>query len=128
MSASAYQPGYCNIGPREQRKRYGYGLVGVLAAAVYVVAVLLTPTPPELVAGAFAPLALGCEFLVQARTRFCVRFALLGRYDFTGAGGRSGTVDAPADRRADVGYALRITAVSIALAGVVTAAVYLLAI
>lgn len=127
MSASAYRPGYCNIGRAEQRKRYRYALVGFLTAAAYVAAVLLTSTPPELLLGAFAPLALGCEFLVQARARFCVRFALLGRYDFTGAGGDSGTVDAAADRRADTKYALRITALSVVLAGVVTVAVYLLA-
>ncbi|WP_254535083.1 hypothetical protein [Halomarina litorea] len=68
MSASAYRPGYCNIGRAEQRKRYHYALASFLVAVVYAASVLLTSVPTELLLGAFAPLALGCEFFVQART------------------------------------------------------------
>lgn len=124
MSAGSYRPGYCNIGRSERRKRYRYAAVGAIAAVVYFATVAATDTPDALVLGTFVPLSLACEWYIQARVRFCVRFALLGRYDLTGSGGEAGKVTDPDARSADARYAIRITVISIALAAVATAVVY----
>ena len=121
---TTYRPGVCNIGWTEQRKRYRYAAVGGLAALVYLVAVVATGAPAGLVVGAFAPLALAYEFFVQARTRFCVKFALLGRYDFSASGGDAGPVSEPADRRTDAASALAITVASVVAAAVTTGLLY----
>jgi len=124
--SATYRPGYCNIGRTEQRQRYRYAAVGALAAVGYVAAVVLTRLPSLLVVGVFAPLALAFEFLVQARTQFCVRFALLGRYDFSGSGGDAGDVTDPEQRRADAVSAAKVTFVAVLAAGVTTGALYAL--
>ncbi|MFD1514991.1 hypothetical protein [Halomarina rubra] len=125
-ASAEYRPGYCNIGHREQRRRYRYAGVGALVTLVYLSAVLAASAPAGLVVGAFAPLALAYEFFVQARAQFCVKFAVLGRYDFTGSGGEAGRVADPENRRADTTSAIRITVVSVVAAGVTTGVLYAL--
>ena len=120
--SSSYEPGVCNIGRGEQFQRYVYAALAGVAAVAYVVVAVLLNVPSALLAGVFVPLALAVEWAVQARTSFCVRFALLGRYD-TGNGG--GEVDGREARREDIRQSVRITVLSIAIAAVVTAAVYL---
>ncbi|MWG35750.1 hypothetical protein [Halomarina oriensis] len=119
-----YRPGVCNIGRTEQRRRYRYAAVGALVTLGYLAALVVTDAPTGLVLGAFAPLALAVEFSIQARTQFCVRFALRGRYDFTGSGGDSGRVTASANRRADTVSAAKVTVFSLLVAGVATGALY----
>ncbi|MFC5972783.1 hypothetical protein ACFPYI_15710 [Halomarina salina] len=121
---TSYRPGVCNIGRTEQRRRYRYASVGLVATAVYLAAVVTASAPTALVLGAFPPLALAVEFFVQARTRFCVKFALLGRYDFSASGGEAGPVTDAASRRADATFALRITVVSLVTAAVTTGLLY----
>lgn len=120
--SSSYEPGVCNIGRGEQFQRYVYAALAGVASVAYVAVAVLLDVPSALLAGVFVPLALAVEWLVQARTAFCVRFALLGRYD-TGDGG--GEVTSPEARRADVRQSVRITVLSIAIAAAATAAVYL---
>ena len=122
--SSSYRPGDCNIGRTEQRKRYRYAGVGVLTAVAYLATVTALGAPTALVLGVFAPLSLAYEFLVQARTQFCVKFALLGRYDFSASGGEAGAVTDPTNRRADASSALRITVVSVVAAAVTTGLLY----
>ncbi|WP_254544549.1 hypothetical protein [Halomarina pelagica] len=119
-----YDPGHCNIGRAERWRRYRYAAVGFVGAVAYLVVIVAAGAPNALVLGLFVPLALGLEWLVQARTAFCVRLALAGRYDFTGSGGTRGLVRSPANRRADARGALRVTVFSITAAGVATAACY----
>jgi hypothetical protein len=121
--STPYEPGVCNIGRAEQFQRYTYAGVAAVVAAVYLGACLLLGLPSALLAGVFVPLALAVEWFVQARTAFCVRFALLGRYD-TGDGG--GEVTDSGARRADVRQSIRITALSIGIAALATAAIYAL--
>lgn len=121
MSAS-YEPGVCNIGRDEQLQRYVYASLAGVAAVAYVAVAMVLDVPSALLAGVFVPLALAVEWAVQARASFCVRFALLGRYD-TGDGG--GEVTGREARRADVRQSVRITVLSIVIAGLATAAVYL---
>jgi hypothetical protein len=121
---AAYRPGVCNIGRTEQRRRYRYAALGALATVGYLAAVIVVDAPTALVLGAFVPLALAYEFFVQARTQFCVRFALLGRYDFTGSGGGTGQVTTPENRRADTTTAAKVTGFSVVAAGLTTALLY----
>ena len=121
--SSSYEPGVCNIGRGERFQRYVYAALAGVVAVGYVAVVALLDVPSALLAGVFVPLALAVEWAVQARTAFCVRFALLGRYD---ADDEAGEVTSPEARREDIRQSVRITVLSLAIAAVATAAVYLL--
>jgi hypothetical protein len=122
--STSYEPGVCNIGRAEQSQRYTYAGVAAVVAVGYLGACLLLDLPSALLAGVFVPLALAVEWFVQARTSFCVRFALLGRYD--APSGDVGEVTDRENRRADVRQSVRITALSIGVAALATAAVFAL--
>ncbi|MFC7142355.1 hypothetical protein ACFQMA_21265 [Halosimplex aquaticum] len=120
---STYQPASCNIGRRQRKRRLAVAVAAFAAAAVYVGAVAGGFLPRPLLVGVFAPLAVGFEWAIQASTGFCVRLALLSRYDFrtSGDGEASGAVSDPAHRRADREYAAKLTIAGAVLAGVTTA-------
>lgn len=122
---SGYQPGYCNIGRRQRRHRLLVAVAAFVAAVVYVLAYIEGSLPAPLLVGVFVPLSIGYEWVLQASTAFCVRLALLNRYNFRG-GGEAGTVSDPEFRHADQLYAVKITAVAIGLAAVTTALVVFL--
>lgn len=118
---SHYQPGYCNIGPRQRRQRLAVALVSFVAAAGYALACVVGPLPEVLLVGVFVPLAIGFEWGFQAYTAFCVRLALLNRYDFRGEpGGKRGTVSTASDHQADTIQAAKITTAALLVAGVTT--------
>ncbi|MFB6101728.1 MAG: hypothetical protein ABEJ73_04110 [Haloplanus sp.] len=122
----SYRPGQCNIGRRQRRRRAALAGGGFLVAAVIVAAYLVGVIPRLLLASVFVPLAVAFEWAIQAYEAFCVRLALLGRYDFSGADdGDRGAVSAPGNQRADQLYALKISVVSVALAASVTAVIVL---
>ena len=123
--ASEYRAGYCNIGARERRKRYTVAAIGFVAALCYLGAVVLFRLPLALLLGLFALLCVTIEWYIQARSAFCARFALLGRYDFSGSSGETGVVDDAEDRTADRRQAFRITAASVGIAAALTAVVAL---
>ncbi len=123
---SGYQPGYCNIGRQQRRRRLAYAVVAFGATGVGVLGVVVELIPRQLLLAAFVTLALGFEMLIQAYSSFCVRLALLSRYDFRGEGGRAGRVENAKARHADQVYAAKITAASLALAAVSTALLVLL--
>jgi hypothetical protein len=124
-----YEPGVCNIGSVEQRRRYRYAGACAVAAVGYAGAVLATSAPTALLLGLFVPFSLGTEFLLQARRSFCASLGLRGRFDFGGEGGSgtdpaaaggggdtvggAGRVTDPAARRADRRYALRLTVLGV---------------
>ena len=122
----SYRPAQCNIGRRGRWRRAAFAAVSALVAAAFVGAYLVGAIPRLLLIGVFAPLAVAIEFAVQAYESFCVSLALLGRYDFRGEDGESerGRVTDPANRRDDQLYALRISVVSVTLAAVVTAVLF----
>lgn len=117
---SGYHPGYCNIGRRQRRKRLLVAIVAFLAALVYLLAYSEGLLPPPLLIGVFIPLSIGFEWFIQAYTAFCVRLALLNRYNFRGDGGEAGTVSDPHSQRVDQVQAAKITSVAIGLAAVTT--------
>lgn len=84
----AYQPGACNIGHAERRKRYLTGVVGFAVAALLVVAVAALHADPAWLLAAVAPLFVGFLGVLQARANFCVGYAMAGVYDVTVSGER----------------------------------------
>jgi hypothetical protein len=123
--STGYQPGVCNIGHQERKRRRLTGILGVgtgLAVAGGVVALGL---PDQYALGAFAFLLPGALGFVQDRMRFCVAFGALARYDLTGSGGDAGSVTEREAVRADRKRALQILALSTALAAVATGLLYL---
>ena len=122
---SSYQPASCNIGRRQRKRRLAVAVAAFAVAVAYLGAIAAGSLPEALLVGAFVPLAVGFEWGVQAVTSFCVRLALVNRYDFRSDGGTAGSVTDPSDRKADHEYAARITVVACALAGATTALAWL---
>jgi len=114
-----YRPGQCNIGSQQRRRRARIAALAFLAAAAVVAADAAGALPGPLLLVVFVPLAVGFEWAFQSYESFCVRLAMVGQYAF---GDDRGDVPEAADRRADRLLAAKITAASVLLAGVVTAA------
>jgi hypothetical protein len=72
-----YRFGACVAGHAERRRRYGYAGVAYLVAVGYLGLVLAVDAEP-LVVGLVVPLALGTEWLLQARESLCRRLGLRG--------------------------------------------------
>lgn len=110
---SSYQPGVCNIGPAEIRRRRQIGYLG-LAGAVALAILLLAVDAPTWTRLALAiPVAGALEGFIQARERFCAGFAMAGVQNFGELGTQTTIEDAEAvaaDRR----KAMRIHATAIA--------------
>ncbi len=120
---SEYQPGVCNIGTVQRKQRFGYAAAAAAVAVGYVAACLSGVLPRVLLVGVFVPLAVAFEWGLQAASSFCVRLALVGRYDFRGSDGERGTV--PSDVRGDDRLqAAKITVAAIALAATTTGVVF----
>jgi len=119
-----YQPGVCNIGADEQRKRQFAGAAGFLAAMTYVLAVVLADSPTNYLLATFVFLFGGFIGYFQARFRFCVAFAALARYDLSGSGGGTGTISEAEALRRDRRQAVKITLYAAGAATVVTVVVY----
>jgi len=110
---SSYQPGVCNIGPAEVRRRRQIGYVA-LAGAIALGAFLLAVDAPAWTRLAVAiPVAGALEGFIQARERFCAGFAMAGVQNFGELGTQTAIEDdeaLAADRR----KAMRIHATAIA--------------
>lgn len=122
---SSYQPGACNIGRRERRRRYRFATAGFVVAAAIVVAVALGALPEALLPAIFVPLAVAIEWFLQASKSFCVILGVLGKYSFEDQG-ETGTVEDPEARREDRASAVRITVTSVVAATLITALAYVL--
>jgi hypothetical protein len=121
---SEYQPGYCNIGHRQRRRRLAYAAGSFGSAVLVVLGYAMGVVARPLLIGVFIPLSLGFEFGLQAYSAFCVRLALLNRYDFRGAtDGRAGEVTDPKSRHVDQVYAVKITIAAVVLSAATTAVV-----
>lgn len=116
-----YRPGYCNIGRYKRRQRLRVALLGFAVAGAYVVAYLAGFVPGPLLVAVFVPLSVGFEWGLQAYTSFCVRLALLNRYDLRGSGGTTGDVSRPDARHADQVQALKISVAAVVSAAALTA-------
>jgi len=112
-----YRAGACNIGPAEIARRRRAGIVGLVAAGVLAVAlvVLDAPTTARLLIG--IPLAGGASGFLQARLRFCAGFGMAGIRNF-GAVGSVERVEDAAARHSDRMKAYRISLAAAAIGGV----------
>lgn len=100
-----YQPGVCNIGKREQRKRYFLGAAGFTAAGIIVILSsfnYLEPAP-----GFVLPVLLfvGFNGFIQGRLRFCAGYGLTGKENADDTAPESTPDDS---KREDLLEALRI--------------------
>ena len=124
-AAIQYEPGVCNIGPREIRRRRRTGHVG-LAATIGLLAVLVAIGAPPVARLLVAlPAAVSASGYLQARLKFCAGFASLGIYNF-GDAGESVRVDDGAARAADRRRGLQISVASFTIGAVVGAVAVLL--
>lgn len=120
-----YEPGECNIGPAERRKRRYAGYVGFLAGAVVVVAVPLLEFDPIWLLASAAPFYGGFLGILQARASFCAGFGLAGVYDVSDEGTDRIEVPDAAARRADRTRSLVIQLQAVALGVVLSGVIYL---
>ncbi|WP_418280526.1 hypothetical protein [Halorubrum sp. DTA98] len=116
-----YQPGVCNIGPSERRKRLALGVASLLAAVVLVAAVLAIGWRSWTLLFTLFPLYGAAMGVLQYRERFCVGFAGMGVFD-VGDGTRD--VTDPKALEADRKRAVRLNAKALAVGGVGALAVY----
>jgi len=113
QTAGDYQPGVCNIGPAEIRRRRQIGYLG-LAGAVALGLVLLAVDAPAWTRLAVAlPVAGALSGLIQAQLRFCAGFGMAGVQNM-GELGEQVTVEDQAARAADRRKALLIQGAAIA--------------
>ncbi|MFX1486512.1 MAG: hypothetical protein ACFFBS_05405 [Promethearchaeota archaeon] len=121
-----YNPGVCNIGAPEIRRRNILGWFGlVLTVAVYSSLVLLNLNPLwRLII--IAPSTFSALGFLQARKSFCVYFALLSVQNVGEEVGRTIKVESEDSRQKDRKRALQISAYSIVIGIIVTVIGYLL--
>lgn len=117
-----YQPGTCNIGPAEIRRRQQVGLLG-LAGTVVLGALLVALGAPRWTRLAVAlPAAGALSGLMQARCKFCTGYAMAGLQNMGELGEQQPIEDAEA-RTADRRRALAMQALA-TIGGVVVAVVF----
>lgn len=121
-----YQPGACNIGPAEIRKRRQAGWATAAAAALLLAALLAFDAPRPWRLTVFIPGFLAAVGFLQARLRFCAAYGLRGIYNVFRPAGYTETVGRQVDRRLDRRRALQVLALSALAALAPTLAVYLL--
>jgi len=128
LDMSQYQPGVCNIGRDERRKRRMAGMASLGGALAVVGYVLVSGRPDGQVLLAF-PLFFGAAIgFVQDRLRFCVAFGALARYDLAGSGGGAGSIAEREAVRRDRKRAVQVAGVALSVALAATALVYAVAV
>ncbi|MFB6115023.1 MAG: hypothetical protein ABEK04_01930 [Candidatus Nanohalobium sp.] len=120
-----YQPGVCNIGKAEKRKRYGLGLAGAGLTAVTASLILANVITPVAIVGVLVFSFLAFEGLIQGYLDFCAGFASKGVYDVSEEGDNEEDVEDETARKKDKVRALQIHMYSITGSLTVTAFVYL---
>lgn len=125
---SEYQPGVCNIGSDERRKRRTAGVVSAGAAGGVTLFVLAAGYPETALLWTFPLWVGGFVGFFQDRLGFCVGLGVLARYDLTGSGGGAGTVSESAAVRRDRRRAAEVLGYALLAALVTTAAVYSVAV
>lgn len=119
-----YQPGQCNIGPAERRKRRYAGYVGFLLGVVVAITVPLLELELLWLLVSAPPFYGGFLGILQSRSSFCAGFGLAGVYDVSEAGdGRIDVAD-PEARRADRKQALVLQLQAVVLAVLLSGAIY----
>ena len=113
-----YRPGACNIGPDEIRKRRAAGVAGVVATVALAAGLIAIGAPAATRLLVALPAAGAAVGFLQARSRFCVAFAIAGVRNF-GPVGSVVKVGGAAAHRADLVAAVRMLAQAIAIGAAV---------
>jgi hypothetical protein len=116
-----YQPGVCNIGPAQQRRRLLLGVGSLVLAAVTVAVILAMAWPRWTLILSLFPLYGAAMGYFQYRERFCVGFAGIGVFD---VGEGSQQVQDEAALEADRRRAVRLNTKSLAVGAVGSLVVY----
>jgi len=116
-----YQPGVCNIGPAQQRRRLLLGIGSLLLAVVAVAVVLAMSWPRWALLASLFPLYGAAMGYFQYRERFCVGFAGIGVFDVDG---ETQQVQDEAALEADRRRAVRLNAKSLAVGAVGALVIY----
>ena len=99
IARAGYQPGVCNIGPQEIRRRRRAGHAG-LAASVVLLAILVAVGAPPLARLLVAiPAAVAASGYLQAWLKFCAGFGSRGIFNFGEIGETHEVIDAEAHAR-----------------------------
>jgi hypothetical protein len=123
-ASGGYQPGVCNIGPDEIRRRRRAGHVGLVAAVVLLVVLVTVGAPPLARLLVAIPAALAASGYLQAWFKFCAGFGSRGIFNVGEVGETHDVVDAEA-RAQDRSRARQIGLASLAI-GVGVAAITVL--
>ena len=94
-----YQPGVCNIGPEEIRRRRRAGHVGFVAAVVLLAVLVAVGAPPLARAFVAIPAAVAASGYLQAWLKFCAGFGSRGIFNFGQVGETHAVIDAEARAR-----------------------------
>ena len=123
---AGYQPGVCNIGKNEIRKRYALAAAGFVVSALAACLMLFYGLPRWALLITFRPLVMGFEGFFQGRQKFCAGFAAAGIYDFAGSGGSRNKVADAESHKKDMGKAMQIHMYSIISSIIVVSIIYFL--
>ncbi|MFC5278016.1 hypothetical protein ACFPM1_04450 [Halorubrum rubrum] len=116
-----YQPGVCNIGPTQRRRRLLLGVVSLLSAVALVAAILAVDWPRWTLLSTIFPLYGAAMGYFQHRERFCVGFAGVGVFD---VGEGTERIDDPEALAADRKRAVRLNVKSLAVGALGALAIY----
>ena len=114
IADAGYQPGVCNIGPDEIRRRRRAGHAGLVAAVVLLVVLVAVGAPPVARLLVAIPAAMAASGYLQAWLKFCAGFGSRGIFNFGDVGETHDVVDAAA-RAQDRSRARRIGLASLAI-------------
>jgi hypothetical protein len=98
----AYQPGVCNIGAREIRRRRSSAIVGFAISAILLAVLVALDVPAVFRLLVVFPLWGSTVTWLQARRRFCVGFAVARISNFTDDDAGRRRVDDEAAHQADM--------------------------
>jgi hypothetical protein len=120
---NTYQPGVCNIGPAERRRRRLSGYFGLIVTVITLIAFVVNEVPDLLRVLVALPAGLAAVGFLQSAMHFCVNFAMRGLYNLGDKLGGEKSVKEKEQRRADqrkglliLFYAGLIAAATVAIA------------
>ena len=122
---SNYQPGTCNIGAQEIRRRQAVAVFGALVTLLVLAVYIKNGTPSGQRIWIFFPAMAFTTGLVQARSKFCLAYGFKGAFNL-GKLGELSKVITPEDRKADKAKAIKILMKAADYAAIIAAIVYLL--
>lgn len=123
--SSNYQPGVCNIGTGEIRRRQSVAAIGAVLTIVSAIVLISGHQPKASRASIFIPAMIFSVGWIQSRRKFCLAFGFMGTFNFGKLGELSKVADKD-DLARDRATAMSILSQSIILAIAITGLVLLI--